>query len=117
MYVEKSFLSDVPDSWSLEQAATVTLAYGTAYYALIVRGRLQNGSSVLLHRGASDVGQAALAIAIDYNCNIFTTVESQSQLEYTQKRFPQINPKQILFNNDAFFEFSVMRATRGRGKL
>ncbi|KAL5018316.1 hypothetical protein ScPMuIL_004038 [Solemya velum] len=115
VYVEESLLWEVPNNWSLEQAATVTLAYGTAYYSLIVRGRLQRESSVLIHRGTSSVGQAALAIAGDNHCKIFTTVASQTQFAYLRERFPQINPKQILLNKNSFFEFPVMRATKGRG--
>lgn len=33
----------VPESWSLKDAATVPVVYATAYYALIVRGRLRKG--------------------------------------------------------------------------
>ena len=35
---ETDFVYPVPDNWTLEQAATVPVAYATAYYALVVRG-------------------------------------------------------------------------------
>lgn len=47
----------VPAKWSMAEAATVPVAYCTAYYALIVRGRLKKGESVLIHSGAGGVGQ------------------------------------------------------------
>lgn len=59
---------------TLEQAASVPVVYATAYYSLVVRGRLQPGESVLIHSGSGGVGQAAIAIALNMNCKVFTTV-------------------------------------------
>ena len=70
----KHLLFDVPDNWSLEQAATVPVVYSTAYYALVVRGQLRRGETVLIHSGSGGVGQAAIAIALSYGCRVFTTV-------------------------------------------
>lgn len=59
---------------TLEQAASVPVVYATAYYALVVRGRLKVGESVLIHSGSGGVGQAAITIALSMNCQVFTTV-------------------------------------------
>ena len=75
--VQKEFLLAVPDSWSLEQAATVPVVYSTAYYALVVRGRIQAGDKVLIHSGSGGVGQAAIAVALHCGCDVYTTVSSQ----------------------------------------
>ncbi|XP_016402258.1 fatty acid synthase-like, partial [Sinocyclocheilus rhinocerous] len=53
---DKRFLWDVPSSWTLEQAASVPVVYATAYYSLVVRGRLRPGESVLIHSGSGGVG-------------------------------------------------------------
>ena len=74
---QKDYLWSVPDSWSLEQAATVPVVYSTAYYALVVRGRLQAGNKVLIHSGSGGVGQAAIAVALHCGCDVYTTVSSQ----------------------------------------
>lgn len=50
------------------------VVYATAYYALVVRGRLRPGESVLIHSGSGGVGQAAIGIALSRGCRIFTTV-------------------------------------------
>lgn len=50
------------------------VVYATAYYALVVRGRLRPGESVLIHSGSGGVGQAAIAIALSQRCRVFTTV-------------------------------------------
>lgn len=59
---------------TLEQAASVPVVYATAYYSLVVRGRLRDGESVLIHSGSGGVGQAAIAIALSKKCKVFTTV-------------------------------------------
>ena len=50
------------------------VVYSTAYYSLVVRGRLRPGESVLIHSGSGGVGQAAIAIALSQHCRVFTTV-------------------------------------------
>lgn len=61
---------------TLQQAASVPVVYATAYYSLVVRGRLRNGETVLIHSGSGGVGQAAIAIALSMQCKVFTTVGS-----------------------------------------
>lgn len=50
------------------------VVYTTAYYSLVVRGRVQPGETVLIHSGSGGVGQAAIAIALSLGCRVFTTV-------------------------------------------
>ncbi|KAH7944058.1 hypothetical protein HPB52_015101 [Rhipicephalus sanguineus] len=65
---------EIPDSWTMEEAATVPVAYSTAYYALLVRGDMQPRESILVHSGSGGVGQAAISIALSMGCTVFTTV-------------------------------------------
>ena len=51
MDVDKRFLWEVPDDWTLEEAATIPVVYTTTYYALVVRGRIKAGDKVLIHSG------------------------------------------------------------------
>ena len=53
-------LWDVPAGWTLAQAATVPVAYATAYDALLVRGRLRPGMRVLVHSAAGEVAPLPL---------------------------------------------------------
>lgn len=53
----------LPDSISYEQGASLPLNYLTAYFALIERGNLAAGESVLVHGAAGGVGTAALQVA------------------------------------------------------
>jgi fatty acid synthase len=42
----QDFFWDVPTGWTLQDAATVPVVYTTAYYALVMRGRIQKGDKV-----------------------------------------------------------------------
>ncbi|XP_075725717.1 fatty acid synthase isoform X2 [Rhipicephalus microplus] len=106
---------EIPAAWTMEQAATVPVAYSTAYYALIVRGAMKPAESVLIHSGSGGVGQAAIAIALSMGCTVFTTVGSQDKREFLRKRFPTLQNRHISNTRDLSFEQHVMRETEGRG--
>ncbi|KAK8763325.1 hypothetical protein V5799_034067 [Amblyomma americanum] len=74
LVVDPEWLWEVPYNWSLEEASTVPVAYSTAYYALLVRGSMRQGESLLVHSGSGGVGQAAISIALSMGCTVFTTV-------------------------------------------
>uniref|UniRef100_A0A672M0L0 Fatty acid synthase n=1 Tax=Sinocyclocheilus grahami TaxID=75366 RepID=A0A672M0L0_SINGR len=112
---DKRFLWDVPSSWTLEQAASVPVVYATAYYSLVVRGRLRPGESVLIHSGSGGVGQAAIAIALSMRCRVFTTVGSGEKKAYLQEIFPQLTAESFANSRDASFEQHVMLQTQGKG--
>ncbi|CAI6352158.1 unnamed protein product [Macrosiphum euphorbiae] len=105
----------VPDSWSLEEAATVPVVYGTVIYALIVSGRMKRGDSILIHAGTGGVGQAAITIALYYECEIFTTVGTAEKREFIKTHFPQIPESHIGNSRDSSFEQMIMMETDGKG--
>ncbi|KAK2587686.1 hypothetical protein KPH14_003803 [Odynerus spinipes] len=109
------FVWEVPDKWTLEEAATIPIAYGTSYYALFVRGRLQPGESVLIHAGSGGVGQASIAIALHAGCKVYTTVGSQEKRNFLKKAFPQLSDRNIGNSRDTSFEQFIMNETNGRG--
>ncbi|CAG7786131.1 unnamed protein product, partial [Allacma fusca] len=59
----------VPYTWSLPHAATVPVAYATAYYAFINRGTLKHNKSILVHCRDEAVGEAADDIALSMKCS------------------------------------------------
>ncbi|XP_022830419.1 fatty acid synthase [Spodoptera litura] len=112
---DRGFLWEVPRDWTLEQASTVPVAYATAYYALVVRGRMRRGESVLVHAGTGGVGQAALAIALHAGCRVFTTVGTPDKRAFLRQRFPTLPAENIGNSRDTSFEQLVKRRTAGRG--
>ncbi|XP_046994011.1 fatty acid synthase-like [Schistocerca americana] len=106
---------DVPQSWSLEDAATVPVVYTTAYYALIIRGRLKHGETVLIHAGSGGVGQAAISIALHMNCIVYTTVSNHHKKQTLRSIFPQLKECNFANSRDTSFEQHILQQTQGRG--
>ncbi|KAF6093695.1 fatty acid synthase [Phyllostomus discolor] len=111
----QDFMWDVPSGWTLEEAASVPVVYTTAYYSLVVRGRIQRGETVLIHSGSGGVGQAAIAIALSLGCRVFTTVGSAEKRAYLQARFPQLDDSSFANSRDTSFERHVLQHTAGKG--
>ncbi|XP_017773704.1 PREDICTED: fatty acid synthase [Nicrophorus vespilloides] len=112
---DPGFLWEVPEKWSLEEAATIPVVYGTSYYALCVRGQLRPGETVLIHAGTGGVGQASITIALHMGCKVFTTVSSQAKRDFLKKTFPQLTDNCIGNSRDTTFEQLVLTETNGRG--
>ena len=53
----------LPDAMTYEQGASIIFNYGTAYFALIERGHLQAGETVLVQGAAGGIGTAAIQVA------------------------------------------------------
>jgi len=111
----RDFLWSVPEDWTLEQAATVPVAYATAFYALVVRGHIRAGETVLIHSGSGAVGQAAISIALRRGCHVLTTVGSESKRKYLQQRFPELDDSCFANSRDSNFWQTLRETTEGRG--
>lgn len=66
------------------------IPYLQAYYALLVRGRMKKGESVLIHAGTGGVGQAAINIALHMGCKVFTTVGTPQKRQFIKDLYPQV---------------------------
>ena len=115
MEVPAAFLLPVPSDWTLEEAATVPVVYATAYYALVVRGKISPGDRVLIHSGSGGVGQAAIAIALAYGCEVFTTVGSTEKKSFLLEKFPELKAEKFSNSRGVDFEWNILRATNGEG--
>ena len=63
----------IPDKMSFEAAATIPVAFATAWYALVQRAGLRAGEDVLVHGAAGGVGLAAIAIAKHIGARVIGT--------------------------------------------
>jgi amino acid adenylation domain-containing protein len=71
-----------PSRLTLEEAATIPIAFVTAYYALHHAGRLTKGERVLIHAAAGGVGLAAIQVARWAGAEIFATAGSPEKREF-----------------------------------
>ncbi|SDR62468.1 Acyl transferase domain-containing protein [Rhizobiales bacterium GAS113] len=69
----------VPPHMSAEAAATIPVAFATAYYALVTLARIRRDEWLLIHGGAGGVGLAALQIAQWRGARVIATAGSQEK--------------------------------------
>ncbi|PSN47327.1 hypothetical protein C0J52_04406 [Blattella germanica] len=89
LYSDKQLTWTVPESWNLQDAATVPVAYTMAYYPLEMLAKCRNGGTVLVIGGCTYIGQAAISLAADLGYVIFTTVANNEQKMFIKQNFPK----------------------------
>jgi acyl transferase domain-containing protein/NADPH:quinone reductase-like Zn-dependent oxidoreductase/short-subunit dehydrogenase/acyl carrier protein len=70
---DQRLIARVPEGWSFAQAASVPIAFLTAYYGLVDLAGLRPGERVLIHAGAGGVGMAAVQLARYLGAEMFAT--------------------------------------------
>jgi fatty acid synthase, animal type len=111
----RSFIFDVPDNWTLEEAATVTTVNCTIYLAFFIIAKIKKGESILIHSGTGGVGLAAIQVALSYGLDVFTTVGTEEKRNFLIQRFQSLKPNQIGNSRDTSFERMIKMETNGKG--
>jgi alcohol dehydrogenase len=78
--VAETMLVEMPQHVSFEQAASLPLAYGTAYRMLIARGGLRAGERVLVLGASGGVGAACVQLAKWVGAEVVACASSQTKL-------------------------------------
>ena len=100
-----------PTGLTFEEAATIPVAYQTAYYALCDLGRMRRGESVLIHSAAGGVGLAAVHLARERGAIIFATAGTDEKREYLRR----LGVQHVYNSRTLDFADEIMRDTNGRG--
>jgi myxalamid-type polyketide synthase MxaB len=109
--VPAPFVAPKPKSISFEEAATMPIAYLTAYYALHHQGRLARGERVLIHRAAGGVGLAAVQLCQRAGAEIYATAGSPEKRDFLRS----LGIKHIYDSRSLAFASEVMRETNREG--
>nr|MDT0662023.1 type I polyketide synthase [Micromonospora sp. DSM 115978] len=102
----------IPDGWSFRQAATVPVAYLTAWYALVELAGLRAGESVLVHAATGGVGMAAVRIARLIGAEVYATAAPGKHPVLAELGVDEAHRAS---SRDLGFEATVLAATGGRG--
>ncbi len=102
----------VPDGWSFAQAASVPVAFLTAYYALVDLAGLGEGESVLVHAAAGGVGMAAVQVARVLGAEVFGTA---SEGKWGVLRGLGLDEGHIASSRSLEFRERFLEGTGGRG--
>ncbi|MFB9682460.1 SDR family NAD(P)-dependent oxidoreductase, partial [Streptosporangium vulgare] len=102
----------IPDGWSFEQAASVPIAYLTAYYGLVELAGLRRGEAVLVHAATGGVGTAAVQLARHLGAEVFATA---GPAKHDVLRGLGFDDAHIASSRTLDFERRFLEATGGRG--
>ena len=72
----------IPHKMTFESAAALPVNYLTAWFCIVVMGRLERGQRVLIQTGAGGVGIAAVQIARHLGAEIFATTGSPQKVAF-----------------------------------
>ena len=101
----------MPKGVKFTDAATIPIAFSTAYYGLVHWARLRKGETALLHLGTGGVGLAAIQIARHIGAKIITTAGSPEKRAYLKK----MGIEHVFDSRSTSFAEDVRRATNGKG--
>ncbi len=76
----------VPGTLTLDAACNLLGNYETAYHALVARGRLREGETVLVHGASGATGLAAVEIAALLGAKVIATGRSEEKLRKVRER-------------------------------
>lgn len=100
-----------PENIDHQEAATISITFLTAYYALRRLGQLQPGERVLIHAGAGGVGLAAIQIAQHVGAEIFATAGSDRKRDFLRS----LGVPHVLNSRTLDFADEIMEVTGRRG--
>jgi polyketide synthase 12 len=109
---DRHWLTRIPDGWSFAQAASVPVAFLTAYYALVDLAAVKPGERVLVHAGAGGVGMAAVQLAKHLGAEVFATA---SPVKWDALRTLGLDDTHIASSRTLDFKQHFLEATDGRG--
>ncbi|MDH4362807.1 MAG: NADPH:quinone oxidoreductase family protein [Acidimicrobiia bacterium] len=116
IYAEEALVNEADVELLAEGVSGITAAgahvtYGTAWFALHQRGRIQPGESVLVLAGAGGVGSAAIQMAKAHGCWVLAAAGGPAKVEVCRTLGADVA---IDYAGDDLYQ-AVMDATSGRG--
>jgi polyketide synthase 12 len=109
---DERLLVKVPAGWSHTAAATTSVVFTTAYYALTDLAAVKAGQRMLVHAGAGGVGMAAVQLARHLGVEVFATA---SRGKWDTLRAMGFDEDHISDSRSLEFEEKFRAVTGGRG--
>ena len=105
-------LTRMPPDWSFAAAATVPVAYATAWYALVDLAEARPGQRLLVHAATGGVGTAAVAVARHLGLDVYATA---GPTKWAALRAMGLDAEHIASSRTPAFETAFLAATDGEG--
>ncbi len=110
-YVPASRLLPRPSNLDDAEAATLPIAFLTAWYALHELGRIRGGQRVLIHSATGGVGLAAIQIARLFDAEIFATAGTPEKRAFLKS----LGVDHVLDSRSLAFGDQILAITEGQG--
>ncbi len=101
----------VPDGINLQAAATIPVAFLTAWYAMVELGRIERDETILIHGAAGGVGLAALQIAQLRGAKVIATAGTVEKRRFLS----MLGAKHVFDSRSLDFVDAVRGVTGGQG--
>jgi myxalamid-type polyketide synthase MxaB len=108
--VKAHFVVPKPEHLSFEEAATIPLAFLTAYYGLHHLAKISEADRILIHAAAGGVGHAAVQLAQRVGAEIFGTASRRKWAYLTA-----VGVQHVMDSRSLDFAAEVMTRTAGKG--
>ncbi|GAN59366.1 putative polyketide synthase [Acetobacter cibinongensis] len=105
------FAIEKPASLSASDAATLPVAFLTAWYGLSHLARLQAGETVLIHSASGGVGLAAIQVAKMLGATVFATAGTEEKRDYLRN----LGCTHVWSSRTLEFADEIRAVTQGRG--
>ncbi len=112
--VQASAVVLIPPEMSLDEAVSMSTAQWLAYYALVNTARVQKNDMILIHHGASCVGQMAIQLARKRGARVLVTASSANKAKFLRDEL--FVPEDDIFQTgDPMILTKLYQHTRGQG--
>ncbi len=109
--VRRDGVTKFPDRLNFAAAATVPVAFLTAYYAMVQLGHIEKGETILIHGAAGGVGLAALQIAKLKGATVIATAGTVEKRRFLES----LGADHIFDSRSLDFVARVRSVTNGEG--
>lgn len=109
--VRRDGVTKFPDRLEFAAAATVPVAFLTAYYAMVQLGHIEEGETILIHGAAGGVGLAALQIAKLKGAKVIATAGTVEKRRFLEA----LGADHIFDSRSLDFVSRVRDVTNGEG--
>ncbi|MDR2443098.1 MAG: SDR family NAD(P)-dependent oxidoreductase, partial [Deltaproteobacteria bacterium] len=111
LVVDSHLARKMPDNLTFTQAASLPVAYITAWYALKHLANLSKGQTILIHAASGGVGLAAVSLAKNCGATILATAGSPEKRKY----LASLGITEVFDSRTTDFAKEVLDRTSGQG--
>lgn len=101
----------IPKQLDFTDAATLGVAYGTAYGCLVLHANLKKGERVLIHSATGGVGLAAIEVARHIGAEIYATAGSEEK----RRLLREMGVKYVMDSHSLDFVEEIKKYTNNEG--